>query len=108
IPAKARIRTWPTLEENNLLFVWHDAEFGDPIPEQRIPRMDMCFDENWSPWSIELMTIETNCRELIDNMADIGHFMPVHANSITTFKNISEGHRFVQEQTGGSDTLSDG
>lgn len=107
IPPKARMRSWPTMEENNLLFVWHDAEFNDPIPEQRIPRMDECFADDWSPWSVELMTIETNCRELVDNMADIGHFGPVHANSISTFKNIREGHKFIQEQTGGSDTLSD-
>ena len=54
------------------------------------------------------MTIETNCRELVDNMADVAHFVPVHANSIDSFKNISDGHVFVQAQTGGSETLSDG
>ncbi len=108
IPAKAKTRSWPTLEENGLLFIWHDAEFNTPIAEQLIPRMEACFSEQWSPWSIEIMSIETNCRELVDNMADVAHFVPVHANSIDSFKNISDGHVFVQAQTGGSETLSDG
>jgi len=108
IPAKARMRSWPTIEQNGLLFIWHDAEFNAPIVEQSIPRMDACYSDQWSPWSIDIMTIETNCRELVDNMADVAHFVPVHANSIDSFKNISDGHVFVQAQTGGSETLSDG
>jgi 3-ketosteroid 9alpha-monooxygenase subunit A len=106
IPAKAVIRSWPTLEENKLLFVWNDPEGNPPIAEQRMPRIDACFSDDWSPWRIELFHIETNCRELVDNMADIGHFPAVHANHIDTFKNISEGHIYEQVQTGSSDTLS--
>jgi 3-ketosteroid 9alpha-monooxygenase subunit A len=106
IPPKAVIKSWPTLEENQLLFVWNDPEENPPIAEQRIPRIDACFSDEWSDWRIELFHIETNCRELIDNMADIGHFGPVHANHIDTFKNISEGHIYEQVQTGSSDTLS--
>ena len=106
IPPKAVIRAWPTLEENRLLFVWNDPEGNPPIEAQRIPHIDACFSDDWSPWCIELFRIETNCRELVDNMADIGHFSPVHANHITTFKNISEGHVYSQVQTGSSDTLS--
>jgi len=107
IPAKAKMRVWPTREENGLLFVWHDAEYNGPIAEQAPPRMEACFSEQWSPWSIEIMTINTNCRELVDNMADVAHFVPVHANSIDSFKNISDRHIFMQAQTGGSETLSD-
>jgi 3-ketosteroid 9alpha-monooxygenase subunit A len=106
IPPKAVIKSWPTLEENNLLFVWNDPEGNPPIEEQRIPRIEACFDGEWSPWTIEMFEIHTNCRELLDNMADIGHFSPVHANHINTFKNISEGHIYEQVQTGSSDTLS--
>jgi 3-ketosteroid 9alpha-monooxygenase subunit A len=106
IPPKAVIKSWPTLEENNLLFVWNDPEGNPPIEEQRPPRIDACFSSDWSPWAIEMFDIHTNCRELLDNMADIGHFSPVHANHINTFKNISEGHIYEQVQTGSSDTLS--
>jgi len=107
IPPKAVIKSWPTQEQNQLLFVWNDPEGNDPIPEQDIPRIDACFSDDWSDWRIELFNIRTNCRELLDNMADIGHFSPVHANHITTFKNISEGHVYEQVQTGSSDTLSE-
>lgn len=107
IPPRAIIKSWPTLEENKLLFVWNDPENNPPILEQRPPRIDACFDPNWSEWQIEMFDIHTNCRELIDNMADIGHFPAVHANHIDTFKNISEGHIYEQVQTGSSDTLSE-
>ena len=71
IPTKAKTRSWSTLEANGLLFVWHDAEFNPPIAEQLIPHMEACFSDQWSPWSIEIMNIQTNCRELVDNMADV-------------------------------------
>jgi 3-ketosteroid 9alpha-monooxygenase subunit A len=107
IPPRAVIKSWPTMEENQLLFVWNDPENNPPITEQRPPRIDACFSEDWSPWTIEMFTIHTNCRELVDNMADLGHFSPVHANHIDTFKNISDRHIYEQVQTGSSDTLSD-
>ena len=107
IPPQAVMKSWPTMEENNLLFVWNDPEGNPPIEDQRIPHMDSCFNGEWSDWSIEMFHIETNCRELVDNMADVAHFVPVHANFIDSFRNISEGHVYIQEQTGGSELLSE-
>ena len=76
IPAKAVINSWPTLEQNGLLFVWNDPEGGDPIPGQEPPRIDDYFSGEWSDWAIETIRIHTNCRELVDNMADVAHFRP--------------------------------
>jgi len=103
IPAKARIRSWPVMEENELVFLWHDPDGGPPIEAQRIPREAEIYDENWTPWVIRRIPVQSNCRELIDNMADKAHFIPVHgAEEITFFQNISEGHTYTQLMKGSS------
>ncbi len=108
IPAKAVIKAWPTMEENHLLFVWNDPEGNPPIEEQRIPRIDDCFSGEWSDWQIEKMQINTNCRELLDNMADIAHFGPVHGAPLLRFSNEVHKHVYRQYFVGVSEQLSEG
>ncbi|MEX1666536.1 Rieske 2Fe-2S domain-containing protein [Zhongshania arctica] len=107
IPAKAVIRSYPTLEENHLLFMWFDPEGNPPIEEQRPPRIDDLFSDDWTIWHMDLMTINTNARELIDNMADVAHFGPIHGAPIKEFKNIVYKHTYRQELTGGSELLAE-
>ncbi|MFT5888315.1 MAG: 3-ketosteroid 9alpha-monooxygenase subunit A [Zhongshania sp.] len=106
IPAKAVIRSYPTLEENHLLFVWFDPEGNPPIEDQRPPRIDDVFSAEWTIWQMDLMTINTNSRELVDNMADVAHFGPIHGAPIKEFKNIVHKHTYCQQLTGGSELLS--
>ncbi|CAA0079936.1 3-ketosteroid-9-alpha-monooxygenase, oxygenase component [Zhongshania aliphaticivorans] len=107
IPAKAVIRSYPTLEENHLLFMWFDPEGNPPIEDQRPPRIDDVYSDDWTIWQMDLMTIQTNARELIDNMADVAHFGPIHGAPIKQFKNIVYKHTYRQELTGGSELLAE-
>ena len=100
------IKSWPTMEENKLLYVWNDPEGLPPIAEQAPPREPHCFDTQWSAWHMDKMTIHTNCRELVDNMADRAHFGPVHGAPCSRFRNIVEGHTYTQEFWGGSERLA--
>jgi 3-ketosteroid 9alpha-monooxygenase subunit A len=103
IPNKARIKAWPVMEENELVYVWHDPDGGPPIEEQRIPREPELDSEDWTPWVIRRVPVKSNCRELIDNMADKAHFTVVHgAEEITFFQNISEAHTYTQLMKGKS------
>ena len=43
VPPRARTRSWPTLEQNGQLFVWHDPQGGPPPPELAIPRIEGAF-----------------------------------------------------------------
>jgi len=109
IPPRARTKSWPTLEENNLLFVWNDPEGNAPSPDVAIPRVPQCFDETWSGWSIVKWKIENNCRELIDNIADFAHFAAVHQmRDMKYFADIFEGHRATQVMVGVSDSVGAG
>ncbi|MGA9725544.1 MAG: hypothetical protein WBQ86_24010 [Candidatus Binatus sp.] len=65
-------------------------------PKVRIPRIDACFSDKWSDWVIEKWTISTNCRGLIDNVADMAHFPVVHGTPVDYFANIFQGHKATQ------------
>ena len=93
----------PVCEENNLVFGWYDHEGLEP--DYSIPVVEECYDENWSDWGMEQYLINNNCRELIDNMADRGHFGPVHGCPAVDFYNEAKGVHYIQIMTGESEVL---
>ncbi|MDH4611491.1 Rieske 2Fe-2S domain-containing protein [Pseudomonas sp. BN102] len=92
VPARARIKTWPALEKNQLLYVWHDVEGSAPDAAVDIPRIEACYSAEWTEWKMRKMVIQTNCRELVDNLADAAHFGPVHGSPASYFCNTFDGH----------------
>ncbi len=92
IPPRARVKAWPTLVQNKLLFVWHDAQGDAPDPLVEIPRIEACFSTDWTDWMMRKMVIQTSCRELVDNLADAAHFGPVHGSPASYFCNTFDGH----------------
>lgn len=105
IPTKAVIGAYPTTEENGLVFIWNDPEGNPPIEAQYPKKMDDYFSGEWTDWNLTVVPIESNCRELVDNMADMAHFGPVHYSTVESFKNIQDGHTYTQFMTGGHDIL---
>ncbi len=96
----------PTLQRNRLLLCWYDPDGKPPLALQQPPVMDECDSRQWGPWQMREYRIHANCRELIDNMADAAHFGPVHGAHVRSFRNIMDGHTFVQEMRGHSERLS--
>ncbi|MRV72092.1 Rieske 2Fe-2S domain-containing protein [Duganella sp. FT92W] len=107
VPPKARVGAWPTMEQNKLLFVWNDPEGNAPPEHVAIPRIDAAFSDEWTDWVIDRMVINTNCRELIDNVADMAHFGHVHGAQVTSFHNRFEGHEAEQVMVSRSPRLSE-
>ena len=62
--------------------------------------------DEWSDWEVALIPIETNCRELVDNMADKAHFGPVHSSEALFFENTFHKHICVQRMEGKSPRLA--
>jgi len=93
VPPAARTRSWRILEQNQQLFVWHDPQ-GNPPPEHvSIPGIDGAYSAEWSNWTWDSILVEgANCREIIDNVADMAHFFYIHFAFPTYFKNVFEGH----------------
>ena len=106
IPPKARIKTWATAQENKLLYIWNDPEGGEPTADVAMPRLAPVFSDEWSEWSIVKWDIKTNCRELVDNIADMAHFGPVHgSDSVVYFGNLFENHKATQVMVGSNERL---
>ncbi|MEV6096527.1 Rieske 2Fe-2S domain-containing protein [Nocardia sp. NPDC051981] len=106
VPPLARTRAWHTMQRNGMLFVWHDPEGNPPIPEQEIPHIEGPGTPEWTDWAWYEQIVDTNCREVIDNMVDMAHFFYIHYGFPTYFKNVFEGHTAVQLQNGvGRDDL---
>lgn len=108
IPDKAVIKSWPVLEKNGLIFVWQDPEGNAPIPEQEPEYSEDWYSGEWTDWEMAEIPIASLGRELVDNMADMAHFGPIHYSTVKSFMNTMEGHKFVQYMVGGHEILTEG
>jgi 3-ketosteroid 9alpha-monooxygenase subunit A len=97
VPLRARTQAYETEIVNDQLFIWYDPEGSEPDREIlpfSIPGVDT---DEYTPWSWNITEIEgSNCRELIDNVADMAHFYYVHFSFPTSFRNVFEGHKATQ------------
>lgn len=94
---------WPVLEINQMVLIWHDIEKQEPdfYPN----KIEACYSEEWSDYSMASFLVKNNCRELIDNMADKGHFGPVHQAPFEGFWNEAKDYTYTQEMTANSPIL---
>jgi len=80
-------------------FIWHDPQ--DKPPTYHIPKLEEHGEKGWTDWHIERLAIATNQREIIENVADSAHFVPVHSMiKMDEFENIYEGHTATQIMKG--------
>ncbi len=97
VPLRARTQAYQTEIVNDQLFIWYDPEGSAPDREilpYSLPGLDT---GDYTPWSWHVTEIEgSNCRELIDNVADMAHFYYVHFSFPTSFRNVFEGHKATQ------------
>jgi 3-ketosteroid 9alpha-monooxygenase subunit A len=97
VPPAARTRSWPVLERNGQLFVWHDPEGSLPSDAVTIPEIPGAYSDEWTSWTWDSILVDgANCREIIDNVVDMAHFFYIHFAFPTYFKNVLEGHIATQ------------
>jgi 3-ketosteroid 9alpha-monooxygenase subunit A len=98
IPPRACIKAWHVRERNGFVFLWYDR-FGR-APSWEIPVMPEYGDPAWTPWTMNILTIQTECREIIENVSDKAHFSPVHGVEVETFENEFVDHIAIQRMKG--------
>lgn len=107
IPKAAKLRTYPTIERAGILWMWHDPEGLEPDVE--LPNFGGHFGEpGWVEWKIDLMgDLNSHGIEIVDNMADMGHFIPIHgATDWQYFANDFKGSHLHQYYSAGHRTLT--
>ncbi len=103
VPPRARTRSWPVLQRNGQLFVWHDPEGAPPPDDVSIPEIPGYADGAWTDWTWDTIPVEgSHCREIVDNMVDMAHFYYIHKGLPTYFKNVFEGPVCTQYYAGTS------
>ena len=76
IPEKARVRAFPAVEKNGLIFAWHHAH--DEPPQWELPALDEFDDPEWVGPIYTDRFIATALQELMENDQDTVHFVYVH------------------------------
>ncbi|MBB5918617.1 phenylpropionate dioxygenase-like ring-hydroxylating dioxygenase large terminal subunit [Nocardia transvalensis] len=99
VPPLARTKAWRTMEENRQLFVWNDPEGNPPPDDVTIPRIEGAFSDEWTDWTWKSIVVDSNCREVVDNVVDMAHFFYVHLGFPIFFKNVFENHIASQYMT---------
>ena len=107
IPKSAKLRYYPVVERAGILWVWYDPEEQEPD----IPLADFGGHygaPGWAAWKIDLMgDLPVHGVEITDNMADFGHFVPVHgATDWQYFANEYQDHAVHQYYSAGHRTLT--
>lgn len=78
IPSQARVRAYPCVERNQMIWAWHHAEEGPPFYEvPEVPELD---DDEWLPYELVEFDVATCCQEMAENNVDFAHFMYVHGS----------------------------
>jgi phenylpropionate dioxygenase-like ring-hydroxylating dioxygenase large terminal subunit len=88
IPAKARVRPYPTIERGGAIWAWHHLDEGKPFFElPTVPEMD---DAAWTRPLLREFWISTSCQEMAENNHDFAHFLYVHGT-----ETIPEGEEVI-------------
>lgn len=98
IPAKASVGAHRVVEHSGMVLAFISPDGSDP--DYEVPRLEELGDPAWTPLECAAMTIRTQPREVIENVADAAHFGPVHGMSIDEFEVTIDGHRATQRTVG--------
>lgn len=107
IPKAACIKTFPVVERAGCIWMWHDEEGG--APDFDLPAFAEWDgeEEGWVRWRLDhLGTLPIHPQEILDNMADMAHFVPVHGSrDIVYFENEYADTVMIQRFGAGHRTL---
>jgi phenylpropionate dioxygenase-like ring-hydroxylating dioxygenase large terminal subunit len=78
IPKRARTRSYPAIERNQMIWVWHHLQDGEPFYD--VPEIAEFSDPDWLPIVVRTYEIRTCAQELAENNVDYSHFKFVHGS----------------------------
>jgi 3-ketosteroid 9alpha-monooxygenase subunit A len=98
IPPRAAVDAYPVQEHSGMVL----AYFGPTGSEAdyEVPRIEEMDDPAWTSLQRSHIEIATQPREVIENIGDLAHFMPVHNTLIDDFEVTIDGPRATQYSVG--------
>jgi nitrite reductase/ring-hydroxylating ferredoxin subunit len=79
VPSRARVRAFPTLERNRMIWAWHHLDQGEPFYD--VPLLAEFDDPEWSEPVYREYQVATCCQEMAENNHDFAHFKYVHGTA---------------------------
>lgn len=76
IPSQARVRSYPCVERNHMIWAWHHLAEADPFYE--VPVIPELHDPEWCPYEYLEFDVATCAQEMMENNVDYAHFKFVH------------------------------
>ncbi|MFO0696080.1 MAG: hypothetical protein U0230_21130 [Polyangiales bacterium] len=93
-----RLRGLPTHASHGFVFAWYHPTGGKP--SFAIPPVVEHGKPGWLDWEVRCLEIATHPREIVENVVDFGHFIPVHQTDPKRFENAFPGHLAIQRAEG--------
>ena len=97
IPPRARLRSYPVVEHSGMILAFMAPEGVEP--DYAVPEVTQFGDPTWTDFVRAEIEIATEAREVIENIADVAHFGPVHDTLIRRFDVAFDGPRAIQSST---------
>ena len=76
IPAKARVRTYPIIERDQMIWAWHHLEGHEPFYD--VPYFPEFEDPDWQSYEVLHFEVATIVQEFSEGEFDVQHFKYVH------------------------------
>lgn len=93
IPPRARIRSWPVRERNELILLWYHAEASEP--DWEIPELPELASGEWTPLEVRHWTVKSRWLDMNENCVDKVHFKYVHGTPYIPENEVQvDGHVF--------------
>jgi len=90
---------WPLVEQSGLILAFYDEQGREP--EFHVPEIEQWSEDEWAPWVWQSVVIKTQGREVIENVADLAHFLPVHGAAVEEMKVTLDGFKATQATVAG-------
>jgi len=98
IPPRAAVDTYEVREHSGMILAYFDEEGSEP--DYEVPILEELDDPAWMPMELSHIEIATHPREVIENIGDYAHFLPVHNTRMDEFNVIIDGPRATQHTVG--------
>ena len=98
IPPRAAVGAYRVAEHSGMILTFHAPD--GVAPNYEVPVLPEVNDPAWTPLQVAEIEVRTQGREVIENIADVAHFRPVHNTKIDDFEVIFDGPRATQRSLG--------
>ena len=98
IPHRAAVQSYPVHEHSGMILTFYDPKSREP--DYEVPAIPEMNDPAWTPFERAGIEIATQQREIVENVADLAHFLPVHHQLVDDFKMEVDGPRATQHTVG--------